>query len=121
MGKRYCIVCGKEKKGIEIGDDYVLDSIRWFKRNVTKNEARNVLVVCKDCYSVYKKGRKKYESRQRLYVALGIVFVIMMIYIGGLSIQAILISIAILILFYLFSLLSYTPKIEIKKQHEHTT
>jgi len=121
MGKRYCIVCGKEKNGIGIGDDYVLDSIRWFKRNVTKNEAHNTLVVCKDCYPEYKKSRKKYESRQRLYIALGIVFVVMMIYIGGLTAQALLVSIFILILFYLFSLLSYTPKIEIKKQHEHTT
>ena len=67
MSKSYCIVCGKEKKGIEIEYDIVIKGIRWFKRNVTKNEKNNVLVVCSSCYSLYKKSRDKFELRERLY------------------------------------------------------
>jgi Ca2+/Na+ antiporter len=114
LKKSYCIECGKEKKGIEVEEDAVLGSIRWLKRNITKNEKGNVLVVCKGCYADYKKGRKKYESRQRIYMALGVIFVMMSMVLSP-NVMTLLISLLVLLLLYFFSLLSYTPKINIKK------
>ena len=113
--KSYCIVCGKERQGIEVEDDYVLDSIRWFKKNVTKNERGNRLVVCSGCYLNYKKSRAKYESRQRLYLGLGVLFVIMSL-VASFQATTLIVSLLVLLLLYFFSLLSYMPRISIKKQ-----
>ena len=77
MSKTYCIVCGKEKKGIPVQDDVVLGFIRWFKRTVTKNEKGNLLVVCKEDYLAYKAARKRYEGRQKVYLVLGVLFVLL--------------------------------------------
>jgi hypothetical protein len=111
--RTYCIVCEKEKKGIELQDDAVLRSLRWFKRNVTRNEKGNRLVVCRDCYSKYKEGRKKYENRQRIYAVLGVLFIIAILTISP-SLTALFTSAFILLLLLFLSLLSYTPKISIK-------
>ncbi|MGA3020779.1 MAG: hypothetical protein ABSD68_02420 [Candidatus Micrarchaeales archaeon] len=114
MKKIYCIVCGKEKKGIEVEEDAILGSVRWFKRNVTKNEKGNKLVVCKDCYAEYKKDRKKYESRQRVYMILGAIFVMISMVLSP-SVMTLVISLVIFAMLYFFSLLSYMPRINIKK------
>ena len=62
-GKEYCIICGERRSGLPVEDDYVISAIRWFKANVTKNEKNNSLVVCRDCYSKYKRQRKRYEAQ----------------------------------------------------------
>ena len=112
MAKSYCMMCGKERKGIEVQDDYVLGALRWFKRNVTKDEQGNRIVVCRDCYSDYKKRRGTYESRQRLYLALGVLFVIISLIIS-LRALTVLVSLLVLAVMYLFSLMSYVPKIRL--------
>ena len=116
MQKTYCIICGKERKGIAVEDDFVLDSIRWFKRNVTKNERNNKLVVCKECYAKYAPARRKFESRKRLYLALGVIFATLNLIIDR-SLVSILVSALILLLLYALAFLSYVPRISIKKQH----
>lgn len=113
MKKVYCIVCGKEKKGIAVQDDLVLDFLRWFKRNVTRNEKGSGLVVCKDDYVAYKTSRKKYESRQRAYLVLGTLFVMLTIAIYP-GVATVLTSLLVLFFIVLLSLLSYTPRISIK-------
>ncbi|MCL5239056.1 MAG: hypothetical protein M1286_01110 [Candidatus Marsarchaeota archaeon] len=115
MQKSYCIVCGEERRGIPVEDDFVLGSIRWFKRNVTKNERNNKLVVCRSCYPKYISGRKKFESRQKLYIAFGVIFASLNLFISA-TIYSVLVSVAVLLLLFAFSFLSYTPRISIKKQ-----
>lgn len=110
--KSYCIICGEEKDGIEIKDDYVLSSIRWFKTNVTKTEKNNRLVVCKDCYPKYASMRKRYESRQALYVGLGIVFAIMSLVLAP-SVTTLFMDIILILFLYALSLLTYMPKLKI--------
>ena len=114
LRKSYCIECGNAKKGIAVRDDLVLSAIRWFKRNVTRNERKNELVVCRDCYLKYMAGRKRYESRQRTYVALGVISLIVSVVVSQQATTALL-SLFFLCLLYLFSLLSYRPEISIKK------
>src|SRR5271157_3202259 len=101
MPSSYCIMCGKETEGIEVQNDYVLSALRWFKRNVTKDEKKNRIVVCKACYLDYKK---------KLYLALGIVFLITFVVLSPKA-ETVLISLVVLAVLYLFSLFSYIPKI----------
>lgn len=111
--KSYCIICGEEKKGIEIENDFVLDSVRWLKKKLTHKEKHNKLVVCKEDYPKYKEARSRYEFRQKLYVGLGVVFVLLMFLVSS-KLTTLLVAVAVLILFYLFTLLSYTPKLKLK-------
>ncbi|MEM0086893.1 MAG: hypothetical protein QW774_03510 [Candidatus Micrarchaeaceae archaeon] len=111
--KSYCIICGKEKQGIPIEEDFVIESIRWFKRNVTKNEQHNRLVVCRECYPKYAKQRKSFESRRTLYIALGIAFIILSVLISPRA-TTIAIAVAVAVFLYLLSFLSYMPKLDIE-------
>ncbi|VVB77333.1 Uncharacterised protein [uncultured archaeon] len=115
--KTYCIVCGNERKGIPVREDYVLGALRWFKKNVTRNEQGNALVVCKDCYGDYKKRRATYESRQKVYLVLGTLFIVVgvasSIGSGGFSVTTVLVSLGAFALLYILSLLSYMPKIDL--------
>ena len=94
----------------------MLTAIRWFKTNVTHNEKNNRLVVCKECYPRYAESRRKFESRERLYVAFGVIFAALNLLVSR-SLSSIAISVVIVLLLLAFSFLSYTPKISIKKQH----
>ncbi|MGC9037247.1 MAG: hypothetical protein ACP5IK_00840 [Candidatus Micrarchaeia archaeon] len=116
--KSVCIICGQEKPGIEVKEDNVIRAIRWFKRNVTKNEQGNKLVVCKDCYVKYSALRSKYESRQKLYIALGILFVIFSTIVSTNKLVGLGIGIFIFLLLYLISFLSYIPALNLPKTSE---
>jgi hypothetical protein len=113
LRKTYCVVCAKEKKGIEVEDDAVLELIRWIKKNITKNEKGNKIVVCRDCYASYKASRSRYEGRQKIYVALGVLFAMVNLLISP-TLSTVAISAVIIAMMILISLLSYTPKISIK-------
>ncbi len=115
MQKSYCIVCGRQRNGIEVQDDFVLGTIRWLKENVTHNAKNNRLVVCKDCYPKYTVSRKKFEFRERVYLTLGILFAMLSLFISPRP-ATLLISILIVAFLYSLSLLTYTPRINIKKQ-----
>ncbi|MEM3781464.1 MAG: hypothetical protein QXT43_00675 [Candidatus Micrarchaeaceae archaeon] len=111
-----CIICGNEKQGLEVENDFVINSIRWFKKNVTKNERNNRLVVCRDCYIKYAGMRKKYEGRVRLYLALGIIFALFAFLVSADKLYALAIGAFVVALLYLFSMLSYMPKLKTGKQ-----
>jgi len=113
MANSYCMMCGKEKKGIAVREDHVLGALRWFKRNVTRDEKGNRIVVCRDCYSEYKKRRGTYESRQKLYLALGVMFVVVSLLLSPKPLT-VLVSALVLAMVYLFSLMSYVPKIGVQ-------
>jgi hypothetical protein len=113
--KSYCIICGQEKDGIEIENDYVISTIRWFKRNITKNEKDNKIVVCKECYPKYKVLRKRFENRQKIYITLGILFIIFGMIISP-RVGTLIVTVIVAIFLYLLSLLSYTPKIKLDVQ-----
>lgn len=115
MANSYCMMCGKERKGIAVKEDSVLAALRWFKRNVTKDEKGNRLVVCRDCYPEYRKRRGSYESRQRLYLSLGIIFVVVSLVLSPRALT-VLVSLLVLAVVYLFSLMSYIPKIDLEKE-----
>jgi hypothetical protein len=99
-----------------VEDDFVLNSIRWFKRNVTRNEKNNRLVVCRECYPRYSAARRKFESRERLYIALGVIFAALNLIVAR-SLTSLLVSAAIILLMLALAFLSYTPRISIKNQH----
>lgn len=116
MARSVCIVCGKPKFGLKVERDHVIEAISWIKRNVTKNEMRSDLVVCKECFLKYKKERESYIRRQIIYVALGIVFTIALASLSGAKAPfAIIYGLFLTLLLYLLSLLSYVPSVNIPK------
>jgi hypothetical protein len=113
-------MCGKQRVGIPIRDDRILESMRWIKRNVTKNEKGNMLVVCKEDYPAYKKRRDKYTSRQALYIAIGVIFMILGLVVS-ISVSTVLLSILIIAALYLLSLINYTPALRLKKPADNVS
>jgi ribosomal protein L34E len=111
-----CIICGKEKEGLEVKEDFVIYAIRWFKRNITKNEKHYKLIVCKECYPKYYTAREKYEKRRALYLVLGIIFALLLVLIGQNKIIAVLYGIIIIIFVYLLSLFTYMPAVKIPEK-----
>ena len=111
----YCIICGNKRNGIPIRNDYVLEVMRWFKRNVTKDEKGNRLVVCKECYPKYKKNMDRFNSRQAIYMVLAGLFFIFTILTAPI-LQAVSLSIMVFIALYLLSLLNYTPGLQITEK-----
>ena len=104
--------CGERKDGLEIRNDYVIEAMRWVKRNITKNERGYRIVVCKEDYPRYASARKKFEGRQKIYLALGIIFAITVL-LAGRNPTAVFYAIAVLAFIYLFSLLTYVPALNI--------
>ena len=115
MRHSYCIICGNMKNGIAVREDYVIGAIRAFKRNVTKNEQGNRLVVCRGCYPEYKKKRDRFGSRQAIYIALGVLFAVFTMVISF-SVGALVIAVAVIAVLYLFSLFSYIPALDARME-----
>ena len=109
--KSYCVVCGKEKNGLEVKTDNVIKTIRYIKLKLFHKVRNNRLVVCKECYDNYKKFRKRYVSRQRMYVGLGVLFLIFGMLLNP-SVGALLAGLVIIAVLYLLSLLNYLPEID---------
>lgn len=104
----YCIICGKKKKGVAVTEDRVLQLLRWFKGNVTHDLKGNSLVVCNEDLEAYKKKRDHFNSRQKIYLALGVIFAILGL-IASFSLKSITVSALVIIALYLISLINYTP------------
>ncbi len=116
-----CVICGKANDGIEIQEDQILGLLRWFKRNVTRNEKGYKLVVCKSCYPIYTKSRKRFVNRQVLYVGLGVILSLLLVIGGGNKLLAVLYSIIVIVFMYALSLLSYMPTLKVKAQRQNNT
>ena len=108
-----CILCGAARPGLAVREDFVIGSIRWFKRNVAHNEKGYSLVVCRECYPKYKKALASYRRKQVAYVAIGIIFMALLIVLSQDKFLAALSGIAIVAFMYLLSLLSYMPSVSI--------
>ena len=107
-----CIICGKRIAGIEVRNDYILSSIRWFKRNVTRNEKGFRLVVCKEDFPKYYKQRKSFERKRSLYIGLGVVFAAALFILSEFNLYSLFYGIGIVVFLYLLSLVSYMPALE---------
>jgi hypothetical protein len=111
--EKRCIMCGLQKNGLEVREDFAINTIRWFKKNVTKNEKGYTLVVCKECYPSYVKEKKKFERRQMLYMALGIIFAFLLILASRGSLLSVFYAILVFAFLYSLSLLTYVPSLNI--------
>lgn len=107
-----CMYCGEDRDGLEIREDYVVYVLRWLKRNITRNEKGFRIVVCKDDYPKYAQARRRFEGRQKIYLALGFIFAATVI-LAGRNPIAVLYAIAVLVFIYLFSLLTYVPALSV--------
>ncbi len=110
--KSVCIICGEEKDGLEVKEDYILKGMRWIKRNITKSPKNYRLVVCKEDFLKYKKKKDSYDRKQIVYVALGIIFLVMLLSYSSVRILSAFFYGGIVIIFlYLLAQLSYIPSV----------
>ena len=113
---RACIICGEKKDGLRVKSDSIINSIRWIKRNITRNEQGYDLVVCKGCFIKYRDAKAKYDRRRITYVGIGVAFTLLLVLLsGGRSPGALASGIVLIALMYLLSLLSYMPSLEMPK------
>ncbi len=110
MRENRCIMCGEHKNGLEVIDDNVIRGIRWVKEKLGRKTGFR-LVVCKECYANYRKARKKFEGRLKLYLALGVLMAILLITINPLS--GVVFGSMIVVFMYFISLLTYVPRVSI--------
>ncbi len=118
MGNTRCIICGLEKKGLKVRDDSVINAIRWFKRNITKNEKGYELVVCRDCYKKYRAARASFNKKRFAYTGIGVIATFFWILIGGIKAYSIFAGLLLIAFMYLLSLLSYIPALELDNKTE---
>ena len=109
-----CIVCGLEKPGLKVREDFVIKGIRVFKRYVTRNEKGYALVVCKECYPKYKKERDRMVRRRLIYLIIGVLFAAIFIALSPNKALALLYGALIVLFLYLLSLVNYTPALDIQ-------
>lgn len=105
------MLCGRERDGIEIREDNVIKAIRWLNRSILHKVRDNKIVICRDCYERYRKQRKRYVSRQRLYIILGLLLDSSILIHPTISTFGL--GVLLLLFLYLLSLLSYTPDLKV--------
>jgi hypothetical protein len=115
MAESRCIICGEKRNGLEVSGDHVMAAIRWFKRNVTRNEKGYRLVVCRDCYLKYKKARDSYQRKQAGYVILGVAITLVFVAFSTNRPMALLVGCVLTAFLYLLSQLSYMPGVILPK------
>lgn len=115
--KTFCIICGKEKNGVDIRSDPIIDGLRWIKTNITHNHSNNRLVVCRDCYEKYRVSKKRFDSRKKLYLILGIIFAAFIL-IVNVTIFSIAFALFMIALLYLFALFNYVPDLAVGSSKE---
>jgi hypothetical protein len=111
MAESRCIICGERRNGLEVKGDYTISAIRWFKRNVTRNEKNYRLVVCKGCFLKYKKARDSYQRKRVAYTTLGVIFAVLLVLSSGGRLLTIIYGAGIVLFLYLLSQLSYMPDV----------
>jgi hypothetical protein len=115
MAESRCIICGEKRNGLAVSSDHTLAALRWFKKNVTRNEKGYNLVVCRDCYLKYKKARDSYQRKQVAYVSLGVAITIFFVAFSTERLLALLVGFILIAFLYLLSQLSYMPGVILPK------
>lgn len=114
--KSVCIMCGQEQDGLEVKDDSILRALRWIKTNITRSPKNYRLVVCKEDFLKYKKRKDSYDRKQIAYVALGVVFLVVLIaFANGRFLSAFFYGAIVVIFLYLLAQLSYIPAVDMPK------
>ena len=113
-----CIICGNNKNGISVQNDYIIDLIRWIKKNITKNEKKYKLVVCQDCYMKYKKMYNSFKRKKTFYVILGVIFTFLLFLASRFNVYSLISGFILIIFLYLLSLLTYMPRLKIQDNKE---
>jgi hypothetical protein len=115
MAETRCIICGNKKNGLAVRNDFMIDAIKWFKTNITRNVKNCRIVVCKECFLKYTKAHDSYQKKQIVYIILGVVFAILVIAISGNKLLALFSGAVIVAFMWLLAQLSYMPSVEMPR------
>ncbi len=109
-----CIICGQNKPGLEVKEDYFIRWLRWLKKiGIIRTKTSYNPVVCKEDYPKYSKARRGFERRQMAYVILGVLFAALLLIAGSDKLLALLYGLILVIFMYLLSMLSYVPEVKV--------
>lgn len=76
--KSVCIICEKEKAGVPVKEDRVIQFIRGVKNRLGIAKGYR-LVVCNSCWAEYEKKRKSYERSMLTWLVLGAALLVVML------------------------------------------
>lgn len=107
--KGKCVICAKDKKGVEVADDAIIEAIRGFKKKL-RVATGNKLVVCRECVPEQEKRRKKFEQSLVTNGGFGIVIAVVLGLLGGLT--GVLYGLLITVFLLFFALLVYWPSLK---------
>ncbi len=110
-----CIICNQEKEGIGIKEDGLIHALRMLNSYTVKYKNPNYPVVCRECFTKYRKLRKGYERKLVSYLIIGVLFAGFIIVGSGGRPLSFLFGFAIIAFMYLLSVLSYVPELEIEQ------
>jgi hypothetical protein len=113
-----CIICNQEKEGLGIKEDNIVYFLRWLNSHTVKYRNPNYPVVCRECFTKYRKQRKSYERKLISYLIIGFLFAGFIIVGSGGKPLSFLFGLIIIAFMYLLSLLSYIPELEIGQNKE---
>lgn len=110
MRETRCIICGRHRQGLEVNDDSVIRSIRWMKMRLHMKTGYH-LVVCKEDYRKYYAARHAFERRRALYIGIGVVLAVLLLFVNP-TLLAIIYGLGVILFLYLLSLLNYAPSVK---------
>lgn len=115
--KQVCIVCGKERKGIPVKEDFVIRSIRRAK-GAFKIATGNKLVVCPEHIDDARKKREKFERGLLTYAGIGAVLGVILVVVNLMTsfdafrlIQSLALLVLLVVVMAMLSLYQYFPAI----------
>lgn len=119
--KQVCIVCGKERVGIPVKEDFVIRFIRRAK-DALKIATGNKLVVCREHIEVAQKKREKFERGLLTYAGIGAVLGVILVIVNLMTafdafrlIQSLVLLVLLVGVMAMLSLYQYFPAIAAPK------
>ena len=107
-----CIICNEEKDGLQIKEDNVVHALRWLNSHTIKHKNPNYPVVCRECFTKYRKLRKSYERKLVSYLIIGFLFAGFITVGSGGKPLSFLFGFLIIAFMYLLSLINYIPELD---------
>ncbi|MCL4379170.1 MAG: hypothetical protein M1160_02805 [Candidatus Marsarchaeota archaeon] len=108
-----CIICNEQKPGLEIAPDSFISAVRWLNEHTMRYKNPYNPVVCRQCFTKYRKARKSFERKRIYYLTIGILFAGVLVAASRLNPYSVLVGLGVVALMYLLSLVSYMPRLEL--------
>ena len=111
--KPRCIICNEQKDGLRVAPDYFIETVRWINSHTIKYKNPYRPVVCRQCFTKYRKLRKSFERKRIYYLVIGVLFAGVLAVASKGNPYSFLAGLGVIAFMYLLSLINYMPALEI--------